>query len=210
MTSIPSFSLKVFCPIITTSPPPGSTMYGIVNRTGPHGVSIVGWSGHDYVRISHSWPNDVTTRACPTKASANAVFIIPRCRRRRSTNSSDVAVISELESMRPHREPQDAARHAASAPLKAVRYPPYRRSYRQTRQDARPRHARTKWCVNLRASASPPVPAAAPERTEGLGWHLMAQSSGKHVAAPSGCARYSLAPPSPAARECTHCRQPAA
>ena len=60
MTSIPSFSLKVFCPITTTSPLPGSTMNGIVNRTIPHGVSIVRWSGHARVTILHCWPNDVT------------------------------------------------------------------------------------------------------------------------------------------------------
>ena len=60
--------------MITTSPPPGSTINGMVNRTGPHGVSIVKWSGHDCVSISHSWPNDATTRACPTNVHALTRF----------------------------------------------------------------------------------------------------------------------------------------
>ena len=51
MTSMPSIYLSVFCPMITTSPPPGSTTNGLVNRTGPHGVLIVKWSGHDYISI---------------------------------------------------------------------------------------------------------------------------------------------------------------
>ena len=46
-------SIMVFCPIITTPPPPGSTMNGIVNRTGPHMVLIVRWSRHDFLTMSH-------------------------------------------------------------------------------------------------------------------------------------------------------------
>ena len=100
MTSTPRFSLRVYCPMITASSSSGSTMNGIVNWTGRHGVSIVGWSGHDCVTISHSWPKNVTIRACPTNAYANAVCVIPGCCRRASTSASDTAVIPEQESMR--------------------------------------------------------------------------------------------------------------
>ena len=75
-------------------------MNGIVNRTGPHGVSIVRWSGYDCVTISHCGPNEVTTRACPTSAYVDAVCITPDCRHRASTSSSYIAVIPEQESMR--------------------------------------------------------------------------------------------------------------
>ena len=86
MTSIARFSLKVFCPMITASPSPGSTINGLANRTGHHGVSIFRWSGHDCVMISRFWPNDATG-ASSTKACVNAVCIIPGCRRRASTSS---------------------------------------------------------------------------------------------------------------------------
>ena len=76
MTSMTSFSLNIFSTMTTTSPPPGSTTYGIVNRTGPHGLSIVRWSGHDCVSITHSWPDDVTTRTCPTNARVNVAYVI--------------------------------------------------------------------------------------------------------------------------------------
>ena len=100
MTSIPSFSFKVFCLMITTSPPSGSTTNGILNRTGPHGVSMVRWSGHDCVTLSHSWTKDVTTRAFPTNASVNVVCIIPGCHRWACASSSDIVVIPEPESLR--------------------------------------------------------------------------------------------------------------
>ena len=73
--------------MITTSPLSGITTNGVVNRTGPHGVLIVKWSGHDHVTISQPLPNNVTTRACPTNARVNAVFIIPGWSRRASINS---------------------------------------------------------------------------------------------------------------------------
>ena len=168
-------------------------MNGIVNRTGPHGVSIVRWSGHDFVTISHSWPTDVTTRACPTNTCVNAVCIIHGSRRRAVTSSSDIAVIPDPESMRtlPEqsrtlREPHDAPRHAGPAPPNVVGCPPYPLSYRKTRQAARPRHARTKRCWDLQASAATRVPAAAPELSEGLvRYFSSAQRSGKHGAPPS-------------------------
>ena len=47
-------------------------------------------------------------------------------------------------------------------------------------------------------------------RIEGLVQHFAAQRSGKHGAAPSRCARYPLAPPSPVTREFTRCRHPSA
>ena len=97
---MPSFSLGVYCPMITTSLPPGSTINSIVNRTGPHGVSILKLSGHDCASISHCWPNDVTTRACPTNACVNAVYVIPGCPCRASTSFSDIAVRPEPLSIR--------------------------------------------------------------------------------------------------------------
>ena len=51
MRSIPSFSLDIFCLMISTSPRPGSTMNGMVRQTGQSEVSIVKFSGHDYVRM---------------------------------------------------------------------------------------------------------------------------------------------------------------
>ena len=99
MTSMPSSSLNVFCPVITTLPPPRSTINGMVNRTGPHGILIVKYGGHDCVSMSHSWPNDVTTRACPTNACVNAVCVIPGCPCRASISSAGIAVIPEPESM---------------------------------------------------------------------------------------------------------------
>ena len=84
--------LSQFFPMMTTSPLPGSTINSMVNRTGPHGVSIVKWSGHNCVSISYSWPNDIITRACSTKACVNVVWVIPGCPCRVFTNSSDIAV----------------------------------------------------------------------------------------------------------------------
>ena len=71
----------------------------MVNRTGPHGISIVKWGGHDCVSISRCWPNGVTTRACPTNACVNAVCVIPGCPCRALTSSSDISVIPEPESI---------------------------------------------------------------------------------------------------------------
>ena len=99
MVSIPIFFLSIFCSIITTSPTPGSTINGMVNRSGPHGILTVMWSGHDCVSISHCWPDHGTTRACPTNACINAVFIIHGCPRRASTSSADIAVTPKPESM---------------------------------------------------------------------------------------------------------------
>ena len=70
-------------------------MNGIVNRTGPYGVSIIRCSGHDCVTTSHSRRNDVTTASCPANTCAIAVRIISGCRRRVHTSSSDIAVIPE-------------------------------------------------------------------------------------------------------------------
>ena len=38
-TSKPNSSRSVFCPMITKSPSPGSTINGMVNQTGPHALS---------------------------------------------------------------------------------------------------------------------------------------------------------------------------
>ena len=78
----------------------------------------------------------------------------------------------------------------------------------ETRQVARPGYARTKWCRNLQDTAATRVPESALELIEGLVRHFAAQPSEKHGAAPSRCARYPLAPPSPAARECPRSRHP--
>ena len=96
MTPMSSFSLSVFSPMITTSPPSRSTINGMVNRTSPHGISIVKWSGHDCVSLIHYWPNDVTSRACPTNACVNAV---PGCPCRACISSSDITVMPDQESM---------------------------------------------------------------------------------------------------------------
>ena len=114
----------------------GSTINGMVNRTGPHGVSIVKWSGHDCVSISHSWPNDVTTRACPTNACVNAVCAIPGCPRRVCTSSSDIAAMLEPEFMST----------LTSGPPHKVRSLPNPRSCHHICQAARPRRARNKGC----------------------------------------------------------------
>ena len=96
---MPSFPLSVFCPMTITSPAPGRTLNGIVDQTGPHGVSIVKWSGHDCVPMSHSWPNDVTTRGCPTNGCVNAVWVISGCPCGFSISSSNIAVMAEPESI---------------------------------------------------------------------------------------------------------------
>ena len=76
MTSMPSFSLDVFCPMLNHVPPVGENdeWHGKLD-SGLHGRSIIKWCGHDCVKISQSWPNDITTRACPTNACVNAVCI---------------------------------------------------------------------------------------------------------------------------------------
>ena len=101
MTAMSWFSLSVFCLMITTSPPRGSTINDMVNSTGPHGVSIIKWSGHERASQYHTPgpTTSVTTRACPTNSCVNAVCVIPSCPRRACTGSSDVAVMLEPESM---------------------------------------------------------------------------------------------------------------
>ena len=40
--------------MVTSTPPAGNTINGMVKLTGTHSVSIVKWSGHDFMSISHS------------------------------------------------------------------------------------------------------------------------------------------------------------
>ena len=65
------------------------------------------------------------------------------------------------------------------------------------------RDTRVRSCAGI-SPAEARVPAAVPELIEGQVRYFAAQRSGKHGAAPSPCARYRLAPLSPAARKCTH------
>ena len=155
MTWIQSLSYNVFCPMITTSPRPGSTIYGIVNRTGPHVVSIGKRSGHDGVSISHFWLNDITTRARPTNACVNAVCVIPACPCRASTSSSDITVIAEPEYTSTltsaAAEAPGTARRSATSCVRASKcgsVPTESTLVSPLHPAVRPRHARTKWLWN--------------------------------------------------------------
>ena len=92
-------SQRVSCPMITTSPPLGSTIRGIVDRTDLHGILFRNWKGQNCVSISDFWPNDSTTRTCSTNACVNAVCVILGCPRRACTSCADIAVVLELEPM---------------------------------------------------------------------------------------------------------------
>ena len=176
MTLMSSFSLGVFCPKITTSPPPESTVNLIINRTGLLGVSIVKWSGHDCVSTSHPWPNDVTTCTCPTNACVYAVFVIPGCPCRASTSSSCIDEIHEPESISTlvsaaPESPRNARHHATcctSGDISVVRSTTYPRWQHHFDPAVRPRHGRMKRCSYHHMTAATRVPAAAPEQSEDL------------------------------------------
>ena len=95
MTSMPSFWLRIICPMITTSTPPGSMRNGMINRTGPHGDSIVQWRGHGRVSISHSWHDDATTTRVPNKRLRYRGLRHTRCSCRVCTSSFNIALVPE-------------------------------------------------------------------------------------------------------------------
>ena len=178
---------------------------------------MVRWSGHDCVTISHFWPNDVSPRACPKRLRQRGLHhpcrspqglhqLLRHCGNPRTRVREDFNLSSRGRTGN-RKTPRDMLHQCLQMRFGC---PPFPRSYRQTRQAARPRHARTKWSWNVQATAVTLVPAAAPELIEGLVRHFAAQHSEKYGDAPSQCARYPLAPPYPAEGECTRSRHPSA